>query len=39
MHGEAQPENIHSVIERMVELGFDVHRTTGAHPDHPRRRR
>src|SRR6202789_2774912 len=30
MHGEATEENIQQVIERMVELGFNVHRTTGA---------
>src|SRR5271156_873623 len=29
MHGEATEENIQQVIERMVELGFNVHRTTG----------
>ena len=30
MHGEAQPEHIQNVIERMVELGFNVHRTSGS---------
>jgi 3-deoxy-7-phosphoheptulonate synthase len=30
MQDEAQEEDIQYVIERMVELGFDVHRTTGA---------
>src|SRR5260370_15409021 len=30
MQGEATEENIQQVIERMVELGFNVHRTTGA---------
>ena len=30
MQGEAKAEEIQSVIERMVELGFNVHRTTGA---------
>jgi 3-deoxy-7-phosphoheptulonate synthase len=30
MQGEASEQDIHAVIERMVELGFDVHRTTGA---------
>jgi 3-deoxy-7-phosphoheptulonate synthase len=30
MHGQATEENIQQVIERMVELGFNVHRTTGA---------
>jgi 3-deoxy-7-phosphoheptulonate synthase len=30
MQGEASEENIQLVIERMVELGFNVHRTTGA---------
>ena len=30
MHGQATEENIQLVIERMVELGFNVHRTTGA---------
>jgi 3-deoxy-7-phosphoheptulonate synthase len=30
MHGEATEEDIQQVIERMVELGFNVHRTTGA---------
>ena len=30
MQGEATEQHIHAVIERMVELGFDVHRTTGA---------
>jgi 3-deoxy-7-phosphoheptulonate synthase len=29
MHGQATEENIQLVIERMVELGFNVHRTTG----------
>jgi 3-deoxy-7-phosphoheptulonate synthase len=29
MQGEATEENIQQVIERMVELGFNVHRTTG----------
>ena len=29
MQGEATEQQISSVIERMVELGFDVHRTTG----------
>jgi 3-deoxy-7-phosphoheptulonate synthase len=29
MHGQATEENIQQVIERMVELGFNVHRTTG----------
>src|SRR5580658_5015237 len=31
MQGHATEENIQNVIERMVELGFNVHRTTGAH--------
>jgi 3-deoxy-7-phosphoheptulonate synthase len=31
MRDEATEEHIQSVIERMVELGFNVHRTTGAH--------
>ncbi len=30
MQGEASAEHIQTVIERMVELGFNVHRTTGA---------
>jgi 3-deoxy-7-phosphoheptulonate synthase len=30
MHGQATEENVQQVIERMVELGFNVHRTTGA---------
>ena len=30
MQGEASEQDITSVIERMIELGFDVHRTTGA---------
>src|SRR5580704_16100661 len=30
MHDHATEENIQLVIERMVELGFNVHRTTGA---------
>jgi 3-deoxy-7-phosphoheptulonate synthase len=30
MQGKATEENIQQVIERMVELGFNVHRTTGA---------
>src|SRR5215831_21049696 len=30
MQGTATEENIQLVIERMVELGFNVHRTTGA---------
>jgi 3-deoxy-7-phosphoheptulonate synthase len=30
MHDHATEENIQKVIERMVELGFNVHRTTGA---------
>src|ERR1700727_731373 len=30
MHGQATEENIQQVIARMVELGFNVHRTTGA---------
>ncbi len=30
MQGVAQPEQVQDVIERMVELGFDVHRTSGA---------
>jgi 3-deoxy-7-phosphoheptulonate synthase len=30
MHGQATEEDIQQVIERMVELGFNVHRTTGA---------
>src|SRR6202050_1125353 len=30
MHGQATEEHIQQVIERMVELGFNVHRTTGA---------
>jgi 3-deoxy-7-phosphoheptulonate synthase len=30
MHGHATEENVQQVIERMVELGFNVHRTTGA---------
>ena len=30
MQNEATEENIQQVIERMVELGFNVHRTTGA---------
>ena len=30
MQGEATEQHIQSVIERMVELGFNVHRTTGA---------
>src|ERR1700712_4573172 len=30
MQGTATEENIQQVIERMVELGFNVHRTTGA---------
>ena len=29
MHGQATEDNIQQVIERMVELGFNVHRTTG----------
>jgi 3-deoxy-7-phosphoheptulonate synthase len=29
MHGQATEENVQQVIERMVELGFNVHRTTG----------
>ena len=31
MQDYAKEEDIQSVIERMVELGFNVHRTTGAH--------
>jgi 3-deoxy-7-phosphoheptulonate synthase len=30
MDGRATEENVQQVIERMVELGFNVHRTTGA---------
>ena len=30
MQDMASEKDIHGVIERMVELGFDVHRTTGA---------
>ena len=30
MQGEATEDQINDVIERMVELGFNVHRTTGA---------
>ena len=30
MQNSATDEHIQSVIERMVELGFDVHRTSGA---------
>ena len=30
MQNEATEEHIQQVIERMVELGFNVHRTTGA---------
>src|SRR5260370_36977501 len=30
MEAQATEENIQQVIERMVELGFNVHRTTGA---------
>ncbi len=30
MQGKASEEHIQQVIERMVELGFNVHRTTGA---------
>src|SRR5258707_671978 len=30
MQDQATEENIQQVIERMVELGFNVHRTTGA---------
>ncbi len=30
MHSQATEENVQQVIERMVELGFNVHRTTGA---------
>src|ERR1700712_1754333 len=30
MRDKATEENIQQVIERMVELGFNVHRTTGA---------
>src|ERR1035437_5944617 len=30
MQDEATEQNIQNVIERMVELGFNVHRTTGA---------
>ncbi|CAN5588511.1 3-deoxy-7-phosphoheptulonate synthase [soil metagenome] len=30
MQGKATEEHIQQVIERMVELGFNVHRTTGA---------
>lgn len=30
MQGQATEENVQQVIERMVELGFNVHRTTGA---------
>jgi 3-deoxy-7-phosphoheptulonate synthase len=30
MQDAASEQDIHAVIERMVELGFDVHRTTGA---------
>src|SRR5580692_2482235 len=30
MQGKATEEDIQQVIERMVELGFNVHRTTGA---------
>src|ERR1700743_1878535 len=29
LQGQATEENIQQVIERMVELGFNVHRTTG----------
>jgi 3-deoxy-7-phosphoheptulonate synthase len=31
MQDNAAEEHINAVIERMVELGFNVHRTTGAH--------
>jgi 3-deoxy-7-phosphoheptulonate synthase len=31
MQDHAREEDIQSVIERMVDLGFNVHRTTGAH--------
>jgi len=31
MQDEANEEEIQHVIERMVEIGFNVHRTTGAH--------
>ena len=31
MQGDAGTENVQHVIERMVELGFNVHRTTGEH--------
>jgi 3-deoxy-7-phosphoheptulonate synthase len=31
MRDEATEEHIQAVIERMVELGFNVHRTTGTH--------
>ena len=30
MQDHAKEEDIQLVIERMVELGFNVHRTTGA---------
>ena len=30
MHDRATEEDVQNVIERMVELGFNVHRTTGA---------
>src|SRR3978361_2214658 len=30
MQGSATDENIQAVIEQMVELGFNVHRTSGA---------
>jgi 3-deoxy-7-phosphoheptulonate synthase len=31
MQDHAEEEHIQAVIERMVDLGFNVHRTTGAH--------
>ena len=30
MQGGASEEQVQGIIERMVELGFNVHRTTGA---------
>ncbi len=38
MQGSATDENIQAVIEQMVELGFNVHRTTRRGADDSRGR-
>ena len=39
MQEKATEEQIDAVIDAMVEAGVNVHRTTGAMPDHSGRRR